>query len=69
MLKKKLREMIAQYNTVAASEHGIDAEAVCSLSDDVVLPWEAQGDGKQNVFYIMTCDSSHQSKISQPHNH
>ncbi|KAM3620340.1 uncharacterized protein V6R79_021868 [Siganus canaliculatus] len=44
VLKKKLREMIAQYNTVAASEHGIDAEAVCCLSDDVVLPWEAQGD-------------------------
>ncbi|XP_041848213.1 uncharacterized protein LOC121644386 [Melanotaenia boesemani] len=43
-LKKKLREKIVQYNTVAADEDKIDSEAACSLSDEVVLPWEAQGD-------------------------
>ncbi|XP_051800777.1 uncharacterized protein LOC110971783 isoform X2 [Acanthochromis polyacanthus] len=42
-LKKKLREMIMQYNAVATSAQNIDAEAACSLSD-VLLPWEAQGD-------------------------
>ncbi|KAI9548860.1 hypothetical protein NQZ68_003394 [Dissostichus eleginoides] len=43
-LKKKLRERILQYNTIDACTEKIDAEAACSLSEDVILPWEVQGD-------------------------
>ena len=40
------------YNTVAASEDKIDIEAACRLSEDVILPWEAPGDGKQSVVFV-----------------
>ncbi|KAI9539239.1 hypothetical protein NQZ68_009316 [Dissostichus eleginoides] len=43
-LKKKLRERILQYNTIDACTEKIDTEAACSLSEDVILPWDAQGD-------------------------
>ncbi|KAI9516387.1 hypothetical protein NQZ68_017590 [Dissostichus eleginoides] len=43
-LKKKLRERILQYNTIDACTEKIDTEAACSLSEDVILPWEVQGD-------------------------
>ncbi|KAI9514149.1 hypothetical protein NQZ68_035613 [Dissostichus eleginoides] len=43
-LKKKLRERILQYNTIDACTEKIGTEAACSLSEDVILPWEAQGD-------------------------
>ncbi|KAK5890717.1 hypothetical protein CesoFtcFv8_014210 [Champsocephalus esox] len=43
-LKKKLRERILQYNTIDTCTETIDTEAACSLSEDVILPWEAQGD-------------------------
>lgn len=45
-LKKTLREKIVLYNTIPDCEEKIDTEAACSLSDDFILPWEAQGDGK-----------------------
>ncbi len=34
-----------QYNAIPDTEEKIDPEAACSLCD-VILPWEAQGDGK-----------------------
>ncbi|TKS69391.1 S-antigen protein [Collichthys lucidus] len=40
--KKKLRERIMQYNDAAAEK--IDIDAACSLSEDVILPWDVQGD-------------------------
>ncbi|XP_077078810.1 uncharacterized protein LOC143732013 isoform X5 [Siphateles boraxobius] len=43
-LKKTLREKIVLYNTIPGCEEKIDTEAACSLSDDFILPWEAQGD-------------------------
>ncbi|XP_034083115.1 chromatin-remodeling ATPase INO80-like isoform X1 [Gymnodraco acuticeps] len=43
-LKNKLRERILQYNTIDTCTETIDTEAACSLSEDVILPWEAQGD-------------------------
>ncbi|KAI9537929.1 hypothetical protein NQZ68_020912 [Dissostichus eleginoides] len=43
-LKKKLRERILQYNTIDACTEKIGTEAACSLSEDVILPWEVQGD-------------------------
>ncbi|XP_030275685.1 uncharacterized protein LOC115583222 [Sparus aurata] len=43
-LKKRLREKVLHYNTIAACEEKVDVEATCSLSEDVILPWEAQGD-------------------------
>ncbi|KAI9517930.1 hypothetical protein NQZ68_001099 [Dissostichus eleginoides] len=43
-LKKKLRERILQYNTIDACTEKIDTEAACNLSEDVILPWEVQGD-------------------------
>ncbi|XP_073717457.1 uncharacterized protein [Misgurnus anguillicaudatus] len=43
-LKKTLREKIVQYNTLPGCEEKIDTEAACCLSDDFILPWEAQGD-------------------------
>ena len=46
-VKKKLRETIIQFNAEPAFEPKIDIEAVCSLSDNVILPWDVQGDGKQ----------------------
>ena len=51
-LKKKLQERIMQYNTSVSCEEKIDTEGACSLSGDVVLPWEAQGDGKQSVAFV-----------------
>ncbi len=45
-VKKKLRERIMHYNADAAFEEKIDIEGACSLSEDVTLPWEVQGDGK-----------------------
>lgn len=33
------------YNTIGAVEEKIDTEAACSLCEDVILPWEVQGDG------------------------
>ncbi|KAK7173361.1 hypothetical protein R3I93_003245 [Phoxinus phoxinus] len=43
-LKKTLREKIVLYNTIPGCEEEIDTEAACRLSDDFILPWEAQGD-------------------------
>lgn len=43
--KKKLREKIKQYNTVARLEEQIDLESACAPAEEVILPWE-QGDGK-----------------------
>lgn len=37
------------YNSVAAHGEKIALEEVCSLSEDAILPWEAQGDGKQSA--------------------
>lgn len=51
-VKKKLRETIMHYNAEPAFEPKIDIEAVCSLSDNVILPWDAQGDGK----HVFSCD-------------
>lgn len=36
------------YNTICACDQTIDTEAACSLSEDILLPWE--GDGKLSVF-------------------
>ncbi|XP_073318484.1 uncharacterized protein [Pagrus major] len=43
-VKKKLKETVIQYNAEPAFEPKIDIEAVCSLSDNVILPWDVQGD-------------------------
>ncbi|XP_026128653.1 uncharacterized protein LOC113109209 [Carassius auratus] len=43
-LKKTLQEKILQYNTLPGCEEKIDTKAACCLSDDFILPWEAQGD-------------------------
>ena len=45
--KNKLRERIMQYNDDAAFEDKIDIDAACSLSEDLILPWDVQGDGNQ----------------------
>lgn len=50
--KKKLRERIMQYNDAAAEK--IDIDAACSLSEDVILPWDVQGDGNQ--VFVCVCD-------------
>lgn len=50
-IKNKLRERIVHYNADAAIEERIDMEAVCSLSEDVILPWDVQGNGKR-VFFV-----------------
>ncbi|CAL8236874.1 unnamed protein product [Arctogadus glacialis] len=42
--KKKLQEKILLYNSTATSKEKINTEATSSLSDDLILPWEAQGD-------------------------
>ncbi|KAG8004387.1 hypothetical protein GBF38_022174, partial [Nibea albiflora] len=42
--KKKLRERIMQYNDDAAFEEKIDIDAACSLLEDLILPWDVQGD-------------------------
>lgn len=52
-VKKKLKDTIMHYNAEPALEPKIDIEAVCSLSDNVILPWDAQGDGKQVFFVIL----------------
>ncbi|XP_034057129.1 uncharacterized protein LOC117536392 isoform X3 [Gymnodraco acuticeps] len=39
-LKNKLRERLLQYNTIDTCTETIDTEAACSLSEDVILPWE-----------------------------
>ncbi|KAK2896333.1 hypothetical protein Q8A67_010821 [Cirrhinus molitorella] len=43
-LIKRLREKTVQYNAIPGCEQKIDIEAACSLCDDVILPWEVQGD-------------------------
>lgn len=43
-LRKTLGEKIVLYNTIPGCEEKTDTEAACSLSDDFILPWEAQGD-------------------------
>ncbi|TKS91148.1 hypothetical protein D9C73_025282 [Collichthys lucidus] len=50
--KKKLRERIMQYNDAAAEK--IDIDAACSLTEDVILPWDVQGDG--NEVFVCVCD-------------
>lgn len=47
--KKKLGVKLLQYNTIAPASKTVITEAVCSLSEDVILPWEAQ-DGEQKEF-------------------
>ncbi|KAK0156220.1 hypothetical protein N1851_000502 [Merluccius polli] len=42
--KKKLQERIMQYNDDAAFEERIDIDVACSLSEDLILPWDVQGD-------------------------
>ena len=61
-LKKKLREKIMEHNTIAACEQKIDTEAACSLSDDLVMPWEAHGDGKQRVAFM--CHRKWQNSVN-----
>ncbi|KAF4103825.1 hypothetical protein G5714_014812 [Onychostoma macrolepis] len=42
------RKKIVQYNAIPGTEEKIDPEAACSLCDDGILPWEAQGDDTES---------------------
>ncbi|XP_051968410.1 uncharacterized protein LOC127633391 isoform X2 [Xyrauchen texanus] len=56
---KTLREKIVLYNTIPGCEENIDTEAACSLSDDFILPWEAQGDVASLRLKRQVFDPSH----------
>ncbi|TKS91162.1 hypothetical protein D9C73_025296 [Collichthys lucidus] len=60
--KKKLRERIMQYNDAAAEK--IDIDAACSLSEDVILPWDVQGDESSEKSYELTNGNVTQQYVS-----